>query len=65
MIAEFFICIVQFCVIVEIQPYVVYTSTNSCEQAASVIANELGFLLKDTVVDTVVFQCVDQHGNFV
>ncbi|CAB5223017.1 hypothetical protein UFOVP371_49 [uncultured Caudovirales phage] len=65
MIVQFLICILQACVVVEQQPYVVYKDVESCRQAAKEKVKELAVLLKDKTVETIAFRCVDKTNNFV
>ena len=65
MIAQFILCLFQFCVVLEQQPYVVYSSKESCEQAAFAVAKEFETLLKDKTIETIAFRCVDKTNNFI
>lgn len=64
-VAQFLICIAQWCVVLEHEHYVMYKDLQSCEATASVKVQELSALLKDKAVEAVGFRCVDKTDSSV
>jgi hypothetical protein len=64
-VAQYIICIAQWCMMLEYEHYVMYNDKQRCEAAATVKANELVVLLKDKPVEAVAFRCVDKSNSSV
>lgn len=64
-VAQFLVCIAQWCVVLEHEYYVMYKDLQRCEATASVKAQELVALLKDKDVEAVAVRCVDKSDSSV
>lgn len=64
-VAQFLICIAQWCVVLEHEHYVMYKDLQSCEAVATVQAQELLALLKNKDVEAVAVRCVDKSDSSV
>lgn len=64
-VAQFLVCIAQWCVVLEHEHYVMYKDQQRCEAAATVKAKELVALLKDKDVKAVAVRCVDKSDSSV
>lgn len=64
-IAQFLICIAQWCVVLEYEHYVMYKDKQRCEAAAAEKIEEMVALLKDKDVEAVAARCVDKSDSSV
>ena len=64
-VAQFLVCIAQWCVVLEYEHYVMYKDQQRCEAIATVKAQELVALLKDKAVEAVAVRCVDKTDSSV
>jgi hypothetical protein len=64
-VAQYLLCIAQWCVVLEHEHYVMYKDLQRCEATASVKAQELLALLKDKDVKAVAVRCIDKSDSSV
>lgn len=64
-VAQFLVCIAQWCAVLEHEHYVMYKDLQSCEAVATVQAQELVALLKDKAVEAVAVRCIDKTDSSV
>lgn len=64
-VAQFLICVAQWCAVLEHEHYVMYKDLQRCEATAAVKVEELLALLKDKAVEAVGFRCVDKTDSSV
>ena len=64
-VAQYLLCIAQWCVVLEHEHYVMYKDQQRCEAIAAVKAQELVALLKDKDVKAVAVRCVDKSDSSV
>jgi hypothetical protein len=64
-VAQYLLCIAQWCVVLEHEHYVMYKDQQRCEATATVKVMELVALLKDKDVQAVAVRCVDKSDSSV
>lgn len=64
-VAQYLLCIAQWCVVLEHEHYVMYKDQQRCEAIATVKAQELVALLKDKDVKAVAVRCIDKSDSSV
>lgn len=64
-VAQFLVCIAQWCVVLEYEHYVMYKEQQRCQTEATEKAQELVALLKDKDVKAVAVRCIDKSDSSV